>query len=662
MEIKQLIGLLTVFWIASCGHEDPNSLKGVFEYQEGEFYALAYDSNNDSFRRVVCEDTSVLLSMAECSQQRLLRDFGNRDSFLNHIVKLLQTNFFSLSGDLAYHVKVSSSVLMSGELERLSNEQQSLQKQVRELKEKIDFLRKNGYAIEDTEEKLQDFDERLRKVNDRLGEIHPSSDTLLRIINRFIDAVRKDDFLSRNLVTDKSSAIIYDLITSTSEPALSAEDAVFDPTTGYVWRTYSSLVKWTEVRTGSAKLSCENLYGPMWHSPSYNSYVTVVPTRIFVKNNTAETFANLSIYNVILDWIPPEYRSQSRTLVCLASIQEVNPYGDIDADGTTNANDCSYSYIMDKGEHEKDWRLPQGVCASSKSQALDHYGVDPFREGPDLLPTFSQIKKGSGSGDYHFLRSQAPKTIDEAKELCRSIGAKLGTTGHSTDFNFSPMPPISHMFRRQDNMAWTNRGIASKYFGQNQMIFSSMSGSARSNDLSIVVAWLNPRGPNKVDTFAQIYNDDGRPWGKVAWSTALVWTTCNNQETHYALDSSDLDLDNIPNSKDRCLNDMSNLRPVDQNGCTDGAIPSNHLQFTLRDINPVAVTDEVTEVSDDVSKEVPKGPASGQSSLVMRCLEDYEKIRNEWQSGICLNTSSNFCYRFSEGEVDYSSGPVECPK
>lgn len=54
------------------------------------------------------------------------------------------------------------------------------------------------------------------------------------------------------------------------------------------------------------------------------------------------------------------------------------------------------------------------------------------------------------------------------------------------------------------------------------------------------------------------------------------------------------------------------------------------------------------------------GGNSGSADGLYECNLDYRKIRSGG-SGICLNGSSGFCYRFSGGDVRYSSGSVACP-
>jgi hypothetical protein len=45
---------------------------------------------------------------------------------------------------------------------------------------------------------------------------------------------------------------------------------------------------------------------------------------------------------------------------------------------------------------------------------------------------------------------------------------------------------------------------------------------------------------------------------------------------------------------------------------------------------------------------------------LLGCNSDYIKIRTSGESGICLNASSGFCYRYGGGSVLYSGGSVSC--
>jgi hypothetical protein len=61
-----------------------------------------------------------------------------------------------------------------------------------------------------------------------------------------------------------------------------------------------------------------------------------------------------------------------------------------------------------------------------------------------------------------------------------------------------------------------------------------------------------------------------------------------------------------------------------------------------------------------VSRPSTPKPSDNSQGGLYECNLDYSKIR-AGGSGICLNGSSGFCYRFSSGDVRYSSGSVTCP-
>lgn len=64
------------------------------------------------------------------------------------------------------------------------------------------------------------------------------------------------------------------------------------------------------------------------------------------------------------------------------------------------------------------------------------------------------------------------------------------------------------------------------------------------------------------------------------------------------------------------------------------------------------------EVNPDPPAPPPQDPNSGGSTL-LDCNRDYGKIR-QGGSGVCRNSSSGFCYRYSGGDVRYSQGQVTC--
>lgn len=111
----------------------------------------------------------------------------------------------------------------------------------------------------------------------------------------------------------------------------------------------------------------------------------------------------------------------------------------------------------------------------------------------------------------------------------------------------------------------------------------------------------------------------------------------------------------------QALRDSDSIQGIDSNnelGRNSVQNSGQNSEQSNRDENNQNTTPESNPDSNQ-NDNFSTNPPSGQKLL--DCNDDYQLIRSSKQTGICLNDSSGFCYKYQAGDILYARGRVPCP-